>query len=70
MIVLAFVFTLGITLCFVCVMLRHDPASFPMEPAFIPGENKFFQIVRSACRYICTGYNKAPYSGSAVMNSL
>ena len=45
MVVLALTFTLGIAICFVTAMLHRDAAMFPLEPAFIPDEDIFSQIM-------------------------
>ena len=48
MVALTLLFTAGITVCFVAVMLGRGKAGFSMEPAFLPGKNALRQIVRIA----------------------
>lgn len=48
-ILLAFVFTVGLTICIAVALLRHDPAVYSMSPAFIPDTGIGSQIVSIAC---------------------
>ena len=45
---LSLVFTVGITVCFVGVMLGHRSTGMTMEPAFIPDKSAFSQVMRIA----------------------
>lgn len=44
--VLALVFTIGITVCFVAAMLNHGSTGMSMEPAFIPDTDALRQVIR------------------------
>ena len=46
--ILALVFTLGITVCFVAAMLGHRSTGMTMEPAFLPDRSAFRQVMRMA----------------------
>ena len=45
---LALVFTVGITVCFIAVMLGYGKTGRTMEPAFIPDKNAVRQVLRIA----------------------
>ena len=46
--VLALVFTVGIAVCFVAVMIGRRATDFSMDPAFIPDRDAFRQVARIA----------------------
>ena len=46
--VLALVFTVGITVCFVAAMVGHRSTDMTMEPAFLPDKNVLGQVMRIA----------------------
>lgn len=48
-IVLAAVFTVGIIVCTVVALVKHDASAYSMSPAFIPDVNIVTQIVSIAC---------------------
>ena len=45
---LALVFTVGITVCFVAAMVGHGATGMTMEPAFLPDRSAFKQVMRIA----------------------
>ena len=46
--VLALVFTIGITVCFIAAMIGHGRTGMTMEPAFIPDKSALRQVIRIA----------------------
>ena len=48
MVVLVLVFTVGITVCFVAVLLGFRKSGLSMEPAYIPEAGKLSQVIRIA----------------------
>ena len=48
MVVLVFIFTIGITVCFAVAMIGHSGSGMSMEPAFVPDANAFRQVIRIA----------------------
>ena len=46
--VMALVFTIGITVCFVAAMIGHGRTGMTMEPAFIPDKSALKQVIRIA----------------------
>ena len=46
--VLALVFTIGITICFIAAMLGHRSSGMTMEPTFIPDKSALRQVMRIA----------------------
>lgn len=48
MVVLALVFTVGITACFLVAMAKHGGTGMTMAPAFVPDKSAFQQVVRIA----------------------
>ena len=46
--VLALLFTIGITVCFVAAMAGHGASGMSMEPAFIPDKSALQQVIRIA----------------------
>ena len=46
--VMALIFTIGITVCFVAAMAGHRDSGMTMSPAFIPDTNAFRQAIRIA----------------------
>ena len=64
--VLALLFTVGITLCFVVAMLGHDSTGMTMEPAFVPDKDAFQQVVRIAflSPWAFIGFESASHSAA------
>ena len=48
MVILVFIFTIGITVCFAAAMIGHPGSGMTMDPAFIPDRNVFSQVIRIA----------------------
>ena len=48
MVVMALVFTVGITVCFVAAMIGHGSTDMTLEPAFIPDKSALRQVMRIA----------------------
>ncbi|MBQ7655939.1 MAG: amino acid permease [Clostridia bacterium] len=48
MVVLALLFTVGITVCFIAAMIRHGDTGMTMAPAFIPDKSAVRQVFRIA----------------------
>ena len=46
--ILALVFTVGITVCFIAAMLGHRSTGMTMEPTFLPDTSAFRQVIRIA----------------------
>ncbi|MBQ7534678.1 MAG: APC family permease, partial [Stomatobaculum sp.] len=48
MVVMALIFTIGITVCFVIAMTGHKSSGMTMSPAFLPDTNVIRQVIRIA----------------------
>ena len=48
MVILAFVFTIGVSFCFIFAMIKRDGAAYSMSPAFVPDKNAFQQVIHIA----------------------
>ena len=48
MVVMALIFTAGITACFAVAMLNHKASGMTMSPAFLPNKDVFRQVIRIA----------------------
>ena len=49
MVLLAVVFSLGITLCFFAAIARYNGTAYTLEPAFIPNQKAWRQVIQIAC---------------------
>jgi len=48
MVIMALVFTIGITVCFIVAMIGHSGSGMTMDPAFIPDTGVFRQVIHIA----------------------
>ncbi|MBQ6492839.1 MAG: amino acid permease [Erysipelotrichaceae bacterium] len=46
MVVMALIFTIGITICFVIAMIGHQSSGMSMSPAFVPDSSALRQVIR------------------------
>ena len=49
MVVMALIFSVGITICFAGSLFGRDAAQFSFEPGFVPGSDAISQVMHVAC---------------------